>query len=789
MPLLWLSLAFLSGILLATQISLPVSLWLVLGGLGIAAGWLAGRLPAIREDERKAKIVRWIAPVLLVLALGAARYRAAQPDFTDPGLIAGYNDRGTISQVEGLLVEPPDVRDTYTNLLLDVERIQPDEHTPAQSAHGRVLVRVPPNGDWRYGDRLRVQGELVTPPVSEDFSYKDFLYRRHVYSLVRSPEVESLQHGQGNSILAAIYAFKDQALATVFKLYPDPEASLLAGILLGVEGGIPAPVAQAFRDTGTAHIIAISGFNISILAALFSKIFTHLLGRWRGAAVAAIVIAVYTLLVGAGASVVRAALMGGLGLLARQVGRRQYGLNSLAITAALMAVQDPYVPWDVSFQLSFAATLGLILYGSPSLEAAVAVAGRFLPPANARRMAGLVADYFLLTLAAQLTALPVTIYHFQRLSWSSLIANPLVLPVQPAVMVIGGLGVLLGMLFLPLGQAVAYLAWPFVVYTIRMAEWLGRIPGGSIPLGETSLGWVLLFYALLFGATFALPRLKVEGWRGLLGKLQPSLILFGLLVANVLVWRAVITAPDGRLHVTLLNASSASLSGEAVLIRTPGGRSILVGGGPSASALSEGLGRRLPLGQRRLDMLVVANPAEDQVAALVRTVERFPPEQVLWAGPTNASAQARALGAELDRLGIEPLPVASGQVLDLGQGVRLNVLEANARGAVLLLEWGSFRLLLPMGVDKGSLKGLNLSPVTALLLAEGGYAPLNPPEWIERLRPQVVLLSVSPGDRRGLPSPETLEAVKGYTLFRTDRNGWIDITTDGEQIWVEVERR
>jgi competence protein ComEC len=101
--------------------------------------------------------------------------------------------------------------------------------------------------------------------------------------------------------------------------------------------------------------------------------------------------------------------------------------------------------------------------------------------------------------------------------------------------------------------------------------------------------------------------------------------------------------------------------------------------------------------------------------------------------------------------------------------------------------------VLPIGVDFESLENLqdrgNLSPVTALLLAESGYAPANPPEWIEGLRPGLILLSVAADDRDGLPSPETLEAVQGYTLLRTDRNGWIHLCTDGEQMWVEVERR
>ena len=432
-----------------------------------------------------------------------------------------------------------------------------------------------------------------------------------------------------------------------------------------------------------------------------------------------------------------------------------------------------------------------MLYGTPSQRAVAAVAGRVLPPASAQRMAGLVGEYFLFTLAAQLTTLPITLYHFQRLSLSSLIANPLILPVQPAVMILSGVAVLLAMLAFPLGQIAAYLAWPFVVYTIRMVEFLGRIPGGALALGELSLSWIVLFYLALFTLTFAAHRLPVERWRAVLRAARPSLVLFGLGVTTALVWRAAYAVPDGRLHLTVLDVSTASLSGDALLIQTPEGRYLLVGGGPSAPALSEALGRRLPLNHRQLDYLVIANPADEHIAALPGILERFPPNQVVWAGPTHASSSARYLQSILSEAGMQPIPTQSGQTLDLGNGAILRVLSANARGAVLQLEWRNFSALLPMGMDTESLQSLpdRLAPVTALLLAESGYAPINPPAWLEHLHPQVVLLSVSPGDHHGLPSPETLEAVQDYTLLRTDRNGWIELTTDGEQMWVEVEKR
>ncbi len=475
------------------------------------------------------------------------------------------------------------------------------------------------------------------------------------------------------------------------------------------------------------------------------------------------------------------------------MGRRQDGLNSLAFTAAVMALIDPFVLWDVGFQLSFAATLGLVVYGSPSQAALASMAGRILPPASAQRLAALVGEYFLFTLAAQLTTLPVIIYHFGRVSLSALLANPLILPVQPAVMVLGGIAVLVGLIVQPLGQLLAFIAWPFVLYTIRMVELLSRLPGDGVTVWNVSLGWVIVFYVALFGGTIAITKAPAGSWRRLRGALRPSLVAFGLVVLNVLVWRTAFSSPDGRLHLIVLDVSTASISGQAVLIQTPGGRSVLVGGGPSTSALSNALGRRLPPGSRRLDYLIVANPDEAQVAGLPALVERIPPQHVLWAGPTHASGSARYLQAAMSEAGLVPIQAETGHTLELGDGASLRLLIANARGAVLLLEWGSFAALLPFGVDVDALQSLQdealIGPLTALLLAESGYAPFNPPEWIEQLRPGVVLLSVAPGDMRGMPSPETIEAIEGYTLLRTDRNGWIELSTDGEQLWVEVDTK
>ncbi|MGW8225629.1 MAG: ComEC/Rec2 family competence protein [Anaerolineales bacterium] len=522
-----------------------------------------------------------------------------------------------------------------------------------------------------------------------------------------------------------------------------------------------------------------------LLMALFSRLFGSGEFGVRWAAVFALLgIALYTILVGADAAVVRAAIMGGLALFATLVGRRQVGLNTLALVAAAMAAINPQVLWSVSFQLSFAATLGLVLYADPLKDSFERLASRFVPLERAQKWSPAVGEYFLFTLAAQVLVLPVIIYHFQRISLSSLLANPLILPVQPPLMMLGGLALLVGTIYFPLGQVLAWITWPFVVYTIRLVELLAEIPGGTLSLGEVRLVVVILFYVLLFGLTFAgRQSRKVSKW------IKPGAALAGLMVLTILIWRSVMAAPDGRLHMTLLDVGT----GDGILIETPAGRKLLIDGGPSRRALSDALGRRLPIGKRQLDWLVIAAAGEEQIGGLVDNLDRFAVEKVLWAGPGQGSYASRELRSYLVQKNMPVENAAAGQVFDLGEGASLNILEVGQRGAVLLLEWERFRVLLPIGLDFELLANLesrqDLKRINTLLLAESGYAPVNPTEWIDSLEPQVVLLSVAAGDRNGLPGPETLEAVQEYNLLGTDQNGWIELTTDGEQMWVEVERR
>src|SRR6185503_9507216 len=200
----------------------------------------------------------------------------------------------------------------------------------------------------------------------------------------------------------------------------------------------------------------------------------------------------------------------------------------------------------------FFATLGLILYATPFSEFANQIITRYIPASTGEKLAELFSEFVLLTLAAQLTTIPIMAYHFQRISLVSFIANPFILPPQPAVMILGGLAVLVSHVSLFNGQLTAWIAYPFVIYTIRMVELFDRVPHGTLFLGNLSIWFVVLFYAALLSVTLGWSSFKE--WIQSFGrdqlKFPAGTGLVILIIGLLLVWRAAAAIPDGRLHIT-----------------------------------------------------------------------------------------------------------------------------------------------------------------------------------------------------------------------------------------------
>ena len=786
-PLAIFVIGWLIGIGLAPLLPQPWWAWLVLSGLGLIAAVFA------RRDANW----RNVALAVVMLGLGAARWIWAQPTF-DETFIATYNEAGQAA-IEGIVIDEPDVRDTYVNLRIEVDTLQLKDSDSSLQVHGTVLVPAPRFPSFNYGDRVRAFGVLESPPIFEDFSYADYLARQGVYSILRRATAEPISNSLildpllnlQLTLFKPLFAFKARALAALAATFPEPQGSLLSGILLGVESGIPESLKDAFRKTGTSHIVAISGFNISIIAGIITRLFRRAFGAKWSIPLAIIAIAVYTLLAGADASVVRAALMGSIVLVGDGFHRPSNGLASLAAASFLMTAFNPGTLLDVGFQLSAAATLGLVLYAEPFTQTVARFLARFTSTQNADRLVGALGEYSILTFAAQVTTLPLMMFYFHQLSLISLAANLLILPVQPHVMILGGIAAIGALIAQPLGWLLAWLAWPFVTFTIAMVELLAQVPGATIPIDRFPLAALAGMYGLVFGLTWLSwrkPDERPEWWRSLAASWLGNIVVASVAIGALASWNVYLHLPDGKLRVTFFDVGQ----GDAALIQTPSGRYALIDGGPSPNRLAESLGRILPVGTRTLDLVVAASPTPASLGGLPGLFERYTLTQVVMAGEAGRNSAYREWAEGLASRSIPTIQAEAGQQFDLGDGALLTVIEVREEGALLRLDYGNASFLFAVALDAKTATQIATSvavaPATVLLAPQHGGVNSISTLFLDAVNPQAVVIAVGAGNPAGDPQAETLALFEGRTVLRTDQHGMIEFTTDGEQLWVEAER-
>lgn len=426
--------------------------------------------------------------IILALAgflLGMGRVVISEHHVT-PDQIDYYN--GQKIEFSGVIREV-DIRRDKAKYTISVE----DE------GEGDVLITLNKYPQYKYGDLLKVRGELQAPGEFNGFNYGDYLSRFGIYSVMYYPRVELLDSGQGNFFWAGMSYLQNKFMERINRLFPEPHASFEAGLLVGARKGIPEDLVEKFNITGLTHIIAISGYNITIII-VFVMWMLGGLPRMTGFAAAVAAIILFTLFVGASPAVVRASIMGILGLMALNYGRQNNIHLTILWSAFFMVLWNPKIlVYDVGFQLSFAAVLGLI-YVAPYFDKYA----KKLPQAFGVREA------IQMTLAAQVMALPIIVYNFERLSLIAPLANLLVIFAIPPAMLFGFVAVVLSFFLHSLGMIFAYIAWGILSYIIKMIEITAAIPYASVDLPGMQLWMMFGYYALLIWLLYSFKMRRKE---------------------------------------------------------------------------------------------------------------------------------------------------------------------------------------------------------------------------------------------------------------------------------------
>lgn len=477
---------------------LPVSLFLV--WVGVLVGLIVGLLGFL---QKKKSLALW---GFFILAFFAGVFRLEMTERSRPDLNNLY---GKNIVARGAVWEKPETRGQNTRLKIKIEKIG-DEKAKEDIFILATLRNYP---EYKLGDELKIEGVLKKPASSAEFDYAAYLAKEDVFAVSFFPRVSKIGEGETSRIKIYLAGFKTAFEEKIDRVLPEPHSSFLKGLLLGGKESLPEDLVRDFQQTGTAHIVALSGYNITLVGRFFVVILTLFLflpfsiAFWLASAG----IALFVLMAGASASAVRAAVMGILVLLSQKEGRMYNITNALIFAGALMIFQNPRIlRFDAGFQLSFLATVGLIFL-SPRVEVwlnrILKIKSSLKPVFSEKKTAGLkFKQIFIETTSAQLMVLPLLVYLFGQVSFISPLVNVLVLVAVPYAMFLGFITGISGFLSGNLSMVLGWVIWALLEYKIRVIGLFAKFPAASIAVGEWVVIPIILIYFWLLWRLWVRPH-------------------------------------------------------------------------------------------------------------------------------------------------------------------------------------------------------------------------------------------------------------------------------------------
>lgn len=410
-----------------------------------------------------------------------------------PNKIVHYNGKNV--SLVGLINNKPDIRQINQKLEIKVKSLQQQVEVgqdlpQRKKISGKVLITTNLYPTYEYGDELEIGCKLEAPEGFNDFAYDRYLARYGIYSVCYYPKIKISKTGQGNWLYGNIFKIKDKLENLIDYGLVEPESSLARPIIFGGQKGLDDELRQQFSRLGLTHIMAVSGFNISILAAIVvTSLLAIGLARRQAFYLTVFILAVYVVLVGLPASAMRAGLMGGLVLWALHLGRLNKLTNSLVLTAAILLLINPkLLRDDVGFQLSFLAILGLV-YVYPLLE-------NLFEKIKIPELKG-IRSILSMTIAAQVFTWPIMAYNFSQVSLIAPLSNLLIIWAIPFLTIV--ILIALGLSLIMPGLAFLFFLPALIIlkYILLIVKLLVKIPYGYIEINSLFFswwGWLVIYY-------------------------------------------------------------------------------------------------------------------------------------------------------------------------------------------------------------------------------------------------------------------------------------------------------
>lgn len=760
------------GIALASWLT---GVWIILGAIVSIVGFgLYCCMPStIHGGEgggfHRDQILLVMVAVLSIL-FGVFRYSLAGPSAYSVATVVGKS-----AIVQGRVISV-DLTDRGVAYALDSLIVDDTDRSD------KVRLEGPISSNAIIGDYLRASCVLEQPHEFDGFAYDRFLAAKSIYAICRSsnapfvidPVVSSLSDFFYHFI-GSLHVWLDTKARSILS---EPQATLLLGLLIG-ENDFSNIWSTAFQITGTSHIVAASGYNVAMLAEIAMIVFVSI-GLYRRQAYPLVVgsIVLFVIIAGAGAAVIRAGVMGVLAITARHLGRHASPRNIIAVTiGAILLVEPRLLRDDVGFQLSAAATVGLIL-----LTDRIAPLLKQVPTSFGLR------ESLASTLAATIATLPVTLLSFGQLSVVAPFVNLLVLPFIPYAMGFGAIAVVVGSIVPMIGVWIALPAWTALVTMTGIIDNASRLPFASVRIPPSiSVMSTIIGFALIATMIRKLKKgfeRSLDAWniRQMVTIVMIGSVLFAMNI-GVIAWRSGRFSSD-RVHVFVFDVGQ----GDGIYIQGDDA-TVIIDGGPTRYGLLEELsGVRFPW-ERRVDVVMATHPHADHVVGLIGLISTNSVGEVITNGIPYSEAGEEGLENAIEEFNV-PSVIASAsmapitidahaklQILwPLDTKSDLDVKNPHRRSIVAELMAEEHLMLFTGDAEADVEHDLgSIGEVDVLKVGHHGSDTSSSEEFLKEIQPKTAIISVGAGNSYGLPSVFTIGRLEGIgaEVFRTDQFGAI----------------
>lgn len=801
--LVFLTLAYVSGISLGRYLTQQMLLYVAV----VAILWAIWNILARREGG-------WVfVPLfLLFVVAGSLAFNFA---VTQVGGSISEDDDGRRCTLTGMVADEPLWREDSVVFPLRLQAIEDREGEMPASGKLRVTLYYEGQApEISYGREISVTGVITIPAGQRNpggFDYRSFLETRGMSAAFHGNST-SLVTGDFSPSLSPLRLFalglKEKMQAVLRAQLPPAAGNLLVAILFGERQALDPGVEEGVRRSGVAHLMAVSGLHVGLLAAMLLLLFKRVgLMGWPACLLLILLLFSYTYLTGLKPSTLRAFIMIAMGAGALCLGRRKDLPTAVAVAALFTLIYNPLLLFHVGMQLSYAATIAILIFTEPLQRAIIQIIARlphyFHPSAWQDYGAGLIA----VTIAAQLGILPLIAYYFKEISIVALPANILILPVMAILLGIGLFTALWGLVMPAVAALFSLAAYPLLAYILLLTGWMGSGEYAAITVFPPRPLEILIYYSVLLLVAWQGGEIRryssiltacLKRWKM---QMRPFHLLSALLiVALPFTWWGLPRYPEKELEVVFLDVGQ----GDAIFIRTPGGSNILLdsGGRPAFMDDLERPGRLVVVPYleyrrvKKLDMVIVSHPHEDHYGGLLAVLERFP-AGLLVTNAEEVETESYIRLLELaDAKGIPRMIMQKGDNYLLEPSLELEVLapparlfkgtvsDVNNNSLVMRLIYREVSFLFTGDIEDAAAnwllrEGMPLKSTVLKVPHHGGYMPAFSP-FLEAVGPEAAVIQVG-RNTFGHPHPETVAILEQETpeVYRNDQHGAVIIHTDG----------